>query len=195
MWRTDQAPNLAADYLGGLGDRLGHVQTVGRLAEWMVAELGLPPEIAAAAWLHDIGYAPGLAVTGFHPVDGATFLSNEGAPDRVVQLVAHHTGAWFEADERGLTNDLQRFDVPDPEDLDILNLIDLVSSPTGATTTPHDRVGEILHRYPEGHPVHRAVSRSRPELLASASRARTRLGLSDVWPAGVLESVGQTQPH
>ncbi|KGN29435.1 hypothetical protein N802_13675 [Knoellia sinensis KCTC 19936] len=84
MWRTDQAPNLAAEYLSSLGDRWEHVQTVGRLADWMIAELGLSPEIAAAAWLHDIGYAPALAVTGFHPVDGATFLANEGAPNHVV---------------------------------------------------------------------------------------------------------------
>jgi len=131
-----------------------------------------------------------LAVTGFHPLDGAAFLADEGAPDRVVNLVAHHTGATFEADEQGLTSELDRFDVPDAEDLDTLNLIGLVSSATGASTTPHERVDEILNRYPEGHPVHRAVSRSRPELLASASRARIRLGLSDVWPAGVLESMG-----
>ena len=30
--------------------------------------------IEAAAWLHDIGYAPGLAATGLHPLDGGRYL-------------------------------------------------------------------------------------------------------------------------
>ncbi|KGN40823.1 HD domain-containing protein [Knoellia aerolata] len=195
MWRTEEAPELAARYLGDLGSRWDHVENVGRLADWMVAEVALSPEIAVAAWLHDIGYAPVLADTGFHPVDGASFLADEGASDRVVSLVAHHTGARFEAEERGLERDLDQFAVPEPDDLDTLTLLDLVSSPTGAITTPRERIDEILTRYPESHPVHRAITRSRPELLASASRARVRLGLSDVWPAGVLERVGEPQPH
>ncbi|MBK8729209.1 MAG: VTT domain-containing protein [Tetrasphaera sp.] len=37
MWRTDEAPSLTAGYLGGLGDRWEHVQTVGHLADWMAA--------------------------------------------------------------------------------------------------------------------------------------------------------------
>lgn len=195
MWRTEEAPELAARYLGDLGTRWDHVETVGRLADWMVAEVGISSDIAAAAWLHDLGYAPALAITGFHPVDGATFLADACAPDGVVSLVAHHTGARFEAEERGLETDLGRFSVPDADDLDALNLLDLVSSPTGAITTPRERVDEILNRYPEGHPVHRAITRSHYELLASALRGRVRLGLSDVWPVGVLEGVGEAQPH
>ncbi len=30
--------------------------------------------LVAAAYLHDIGYAPELAITGFHPLDGARHL-------------------------------------------------------------------------------------------------------------------------
>ena len=29
--------------------------------------------LIAAAYLHDIGYAPALQQTGFHPIDGAMF--------------------------------------------------------------------------------------------------------------------------
>lgn len=195
MWRTKNAPELAAEYLSDLGPRWVHIQTVGRLADQIVDDHGQTAGIAAAAWLHDIGYAPDLAVTGFHPVDGATFLADQGAPDQVVSLVAHHTGARFEAEERGLQKELARFPLPPAEDLDTLTLLDLVSSPTGQLTTPDERVAEILSRYPDGHPVNRAVTRSQPELLASAARARTRLGLSDVWPAGFLEGVGEAQPH
>ena len=54
-------------------------------------------ELVAAAWLHDIGYAPGLAVSGFHPADGARFVRSQGFPELVVSLVAFHTGAVIEA--------------------------------------------------------------------------------------------------
>ncbi|WP_404385266.1 HD domain-containing protein [Knoellia locipacati] len=195
MWHAEKAPKLAAEYLSDLGSRWAHIQTVGRLADRIVENHGLPTDIAAAAWLHDIGYAPALAVTGFHPIDGARFLADQGAPDQVVSLVAHHTGARFEAEERGIERALARFPLPYADDLDALTLLDLVSSPTGSLTTPDERVAEILSRYPEPHPVNRAVTRSQPELLASAARARARLGLSDVWPAGFLESVGETQSH
>lgn len=195
MWRTEKAPELAAEYLGDLGPRWAHTQTVGRLADRIVEDHGLRTDIAAAAWLHDIGYAPELEVTSFHPVDGATFLLDQAVPEQVVSLVAHHTGARFEAEERGLQEELARFPLPHAEDLDTLTLLDLVSSPTGELTTPAQRVAEILSRYPGDHPVHRAVTRSQSELLASAARARARLGLSDVWPAGFLEGVGETQSH
>jgi hypothetical protein len=37
--------------------------------------LSLPDDLVAAAWLHDIGYAPELAKTGFHPLDGSAALA------------------------------------------------------------------------------------------------------------------------
>jgi hypothetical protein len=45
--------------------------------------------LVAAAWLHDIGYAPGLAETGFHPLDGARWLRTAGFGDRLAGLVAY----------------------------------------------------------------------------------------------------------
>ncbi|GGV75649.1 hypothetical protein GCM10010228_39610 [Streptomyces massasporeus] len=53
--------------------------------------------LEAAAVLHDIGYAPDLAKTGFHPLDGARYLRDvAGADNRVINLVAHHSCAWME---------------------------------------------------------------------------------------------------
>jgi HD superfamily phosphodiesterase len=36
--------------------------------------------LQAAAWLRDIGYAPGLAVTGLHALDGAKMASRMSMP-------------------------------------------------------------------------------------------------------------------
>jgi hypothetical protein len=69
-----------------------------------IAPAVLPAEeretLIAAAWLHDIGYAPALAKTGFHPLDGARHLEALGVDRRLCCLVAHHSGATFEAEER-----------------------------------------------------------------------------------------------
>jgi len=63
-------------------DRLAHSQAVARRAE--VLALTVDQESAlllvAAAWLHDIGYAPGLHNTGYHPIDGAPHLQSIGWP-------------------------------------------------------------------------------------------------------------------
>lgn len=148
---------------------------------------GLAPEhVAAAAWLHDIGYSPTLAVTGFHPLDGATWLLNHGAPERVAGLVAFHTGAPFEAEQRGLSDELAAIPAPDPDELDIMTLCDLTSTPAGEVTTPEARITEILTRYGRAHAVHLAVTRSRPHLLAAAHRARESLDLPDDWANDAL---------
>ncbi len=183
------APKLASEYLSGLGRRWDHVQAVGRLAEELAAADMVSSDVVAAAWLHDLGYAEELSTTGFHPLDGATFLMNERVPAEIVALVAHHTGADFEAGERGLSEHLAELPAPEPDELDVLTLLDLVTAPDGTPTDPETRVAEILSRYPTFSPVHRAVARSQHALLASAQRARDRLGLSDEWLAGLPEGV------
>ena len=64
--------------------------------------------LIAAAYLHDIGYAPELVVTGFHPLDGARWLRAEGY-ERLACLVAHHSGARFEAQLKGFAEALDAF--------------------------------------------------------------------------------------
>jgi predicted hydrolase (HD superfamily) len=189
MWRPEHAEKVASEYLSGLGRRWDHVRAVGRLADTLAAAGTISSDVAAAAWLHDLGYAEELSTTGFHPLDGAAFLANEGAPAEVVGLVAHHTGADFEAEERGLRAELATMPAAGPDELDVLTLLDLVIAPDGAVTDPETRIAEILSRYPVSSPVHRAVSRSRAALLASAERAREKLGLPDEWPAGAAEGV------
>lgn len=167
----------------GMGARWSHLVAVGTTAEQLAAQSKLVPEaVVSAAWLHDIGYAPELVDTGMHAIDGAQALARMGAPGEVVGLVAHHTGARFEAEERGLTQEWTELPEPDHAALDLLNLIDLSTSPTGQEIVDADRIKEILQRYDERHPVHRAVTRSQEEMLASSARAKRRLGLPDDWP-------------
>lgn len=186
---SDEASDLAARHLADMGSRWAHVQAMGHLADALAAEGRVSSDVATAAWLHDVGYAPELAHTGFHPLDGARFLQGLSVQANVVALVAHHTGAAYEAAERGLSGALTALPSPILTDLEELNLLDLVIGPDGSPTTTSARLREVLERYPANDPVHRAVAVSRPALLVGADRARRRLGLPDEWPLSVTEGM------
>jgi hypothetical protein len=84
-----------------------------------------------------VGYAPRLAVTEFHPLDGARFLRDEHEADsRLVRLVAHHSFALLEAEARGTRATLQaEFPLPDDQFLmDALAWCDMTTSPLGRPT-------------------------------------------------------------
>ena len=186
-WTTARAHEVAESCLHEMGDRWLHVQAVGRSAEELLARgFEVSEAVVMAAWLHDVGYAESVAATGFHPLDGAEWLRQQAAPEGVVALVAYHSGARFEAEERGLADELASFPAPDQSELDVLTLIDLSTSPIGQRVAVNERLAEILVRYPDQHPVHRAVSRSRGYLADSANRAAKRLGLADVRTGSVL---------
>lgn len=110
-----------------------------------------------------------------HAVDGAIYLRSRHAPAEIVSLVAYHTGAEYEADERGLAHELAAFERPDQYLLDVLTLVDLSVGPTGEPMSVVTRFDEIFERYPSHHAVHRAVSRSRRYLEECVARAVDRL--------------------
>jgi HD superfamily phosphodiesterase len=96
--------------------RRTHVQGVAARARSLAPVLGADADLLeAAAWLHDIGHAPGLAVTGLHALDGARHLRDTQHADTMLcRLVAHHSCAIVEADERGLANVLSHEFEPAP---------------------------------------------------------------------------------
>ena len=101
------AEHLARELLQEpLPRRWAHVQGVAARARSLAPVLGADAELLeAAAWLHDIGYAPGLAVTGLHQLDGARYLRDAQHADAMLcRLVAHHSCAIVEAGERGLAD-------------------------------------------------------------------------------------------
>ena len=126
----------------------------------------------AAAILHDVGYAPRLAVTGFHPLDGARFLRDEHrADERLVRLVANHTFALLEAEERGLRAALEaEFPILDDQFLvDALVYCDMTTAPDGLPTTAPARVAEIVARYGPNTVVGRFIQWAEPEILSTAA--------------------------
>ena len=63
----------AERFLSPLGPHWSHVRQVGEQAR-RIAHVVPPADrdlLVAAAYLHDVGYAPELAKSGFHPLDGA----------------------------------------------------------------------------------------------------------------------------
>ncbi|WP_211273198.1 phosphohydrolase [Streptomyces hirsutus] len=122
--------------------------------------------LAAAAWLHD---------TGFHPLDGARYLESLGAPARLVRLVAHHSGAVYEAEQRGLSAELALYEREDSPVLDALILADMTTGPAGQSFDFDTRIDEILVRYEPGSEVHNAISKARPYLQGAVERTLDRM--------------------
>ena len=171
------AAQLAERLLAPLGRRWLHVQEVVAQAGELAAVL---PEadgedLISAAWLHDVGYSPELMDTGLHPLDGARYLRRHSWPARVVGLVAHHSGARFEAQERGLQDELAEFPFEDSPLLDALALADLTTGPAGERVSYEDRIDEILRRYPAENPVHRTWLSARYTMAAALERSQRLL--------------------
>ncbi|WP_295118297.1 HD domain-containing protein [uncultured Leifsonia sp.] len=184
---VDRARTLARERLAvAMPQRWAHVVGVAKTASDIAPRL-LEKDadaIVAAAWLHDVGYAPSIAMTGFHPVDGARFAKCAGMPALVVSLIAHHSGASAEAIERGLDAELAEFDRPPRDVLDVVTYADMTTAPDGTPIEADRRVSEILSRYSRDDPVHAAVSRSSDELLAAVARIKDQLRLA---PAGASQ--------
>lgn len=173
-----QAMDLAARLVSPTRPRWLHVAAVARKAEIIhgVVAAGSQDILLAAAWLHDVGYAPALVDTKLHSLDGAYYLQRVGCYPRLCALVAHHSGARFEAEERGLSAELAEFPLEDSPVMDALVYADLTTGPRGQDMGYDERIDEILVRYPPDDPVHRAWMRAREELRPHIDRVLARLG-------------------
>lgn len=156
-----------------------HSQGVAARAATLTVVVGNQAELLlSAAVLHDVGYAPRLAVTGFHPLDGARFLRDEHrADERVTRLVANHSFALLEAEERGLRGVLEA-EFPLLEDqfvVDALVYCDMTTTPDGQPTSAPKRVAEIVGRYGADSIVGRFIRRAEPEIYAAIGRVEAAL--------------------
>lgn len=176
VWARQLAESLLAE---PLPRRWAHSKGVAAKAKSLEGILGEDAELLwAAAMLHDIGYTPTLATTGFHPLDGARYLhGHKTADERLVRLVANHSCAVLEAEERGLREALEaEFPVLDDAALvDALAYCDMTTTPDGEPTTVDTRLAEILGRYGLDSIVGRFIRRAEPELCAAVRRVESRL--------------------
>jgi hypothetical protein len=175
------AAQLARDLLEvPLPRRWDHVQGVADRARSLAPILGNEAELLeAAAWLHDIGYSPEIAETGFHPLDGARYLRDVQQADHALcSLVANHSCAIIEAQERGLADALSiEFPAP-PENLnDALAYCDMTTTPTGDAVSVHERISEIKERYGPHDVVTRFIRKAEPQLVSSVVRTDQRIFL------------------
>jgi putative nucleotidyltransferase with HDIG domain len=149
--------------------RWAHSQGVAARARHLAPVLGQDANlIEAAAWLHDIGYAPELGMTGFHPLDGARYLRDiQRADPLLCSLVAHHSFALVEATGRGLADVLvAEFPLPPDLLLAALTYCDLTTSPDGERVSISWRLADIRARYGPDHLITRGLDRTKPQVAA-----------------------------
>jgi hypothetical protein len=174
MELSSWAGNHTEDLLRPLGRRWQHARAVADVARDLAG--GLTAEDAdvliAAAYLHDIGYAPELTITGFHPLDGARHLRTRGH-ERLAGLVAHHTRARHEARLRGWESALAVFDDEDTFVSAALAYCDLTTGPSGERMTPERRLIDVEARYGRQSPVTRGLRSAWTELMDAVEQVET----------------------
>ena len=115
------------------------------------------------------------ALPGRPPASGR----DHGYGDRLLwTLVAHHTCANVEAEERGLGDVLAaEFPVDDAPWVAVaaLTYCDMNTGPDGRPLDVDQRLAEIFVRYPPDHLVHRAITRAEPLLRAQVAETEQRL--------------------
>ncbi|HYN56295.1 MAG TPA: HD domain-containing protein [Motilibacterales bacterium] len=146
-----EAEAIARNLLGDEGTRLAHVHTAGSMADGLglLFDAEQAALLVAAATLHDIGYSPRIARTGFHPLDGALHLRAIGLSERLCSLVAHHSEAGMLAVQQGVLDlDLQ---FPRERSLlaDALVYADMHSAPDGLVIRAEHRLADIARRRPD----------------------------------------------
>ena len=157
--------------------RWAHIQGVAARARGLAPVLGADADLLeAAAWLHDIGYAPSLAATGLHALDGARYMRDAQHADAMLcRLVAHHSCAIIEAEERGLADVLGLEFEPAPDALSgVLTFCDMTTSPDGELVPAEQRLAEIQQRYGPGHLVSRSIRRATPMIIRAVEQVRDK---------------------
>ena len=174
LWAQEQAKT----YLSSLGNRWLHVQGAVTVAQWLSPTISNPVErsyLLAAVYLHDIGYSPSLATLGFHPIDGACFVLNAIGDRRLAALVAHHSGARFEARLRDFGKALSPFPREQSAVAEYLNYVDMHSGVCGQICTLIERRADIERRYPPENVVIRSFRSAYPSLKQDVARVERRL--------------------
>ena len=143
--------------------RVAHVLEIAKRVRRSASKLGLSPadtDLAeCAALLHDIGYWEPIAQSGFHPIDGARFLTAHGEP-QLARFVVGHSCSPEEAAVAGISGVEQDSSL-------IAKLItywDVQVKQGGEVVSYEERLADILARYGEDSAVGRANLLARPRI-------------------------------
>jgi hypothetical protein len=165
MPMSEWAANYAESLLAPFEERWAHVQGVARLARRV--SVILPPSegdvLLAAAYVHDLGYAPSLVETGLHALDGARHLRALNH-ERLAGLVAYHSSSWPEAELRGLTAELEEFEDEASDTSMALTYCDMTTNGVGTVVTFSERLDDVERRYGADHVVTVSLRRAQPEI-------------------------------
>ncbi len=111
--------------------------------------------------------------TGVIELDGARCLRDvQHAGPLLCRLVAHHSCAVIEAEERGLAHILTREFAPPPRPLTIC---DMTTSPDGDQVQVTHRLAEIHDRYGTAHLVSRSIRRATPLILEAVGQVNASI--------------------
>jgi hypothetical protein len=98
------------------------------------------------------------------------------------RLVAHHSCAVIEAEERDLADILRREFEPLPQPLaEALTFCDMTATPDGEPVNVDRRLAEILHRYGSEHLVSRSIRRVTPMILQAVSQIHASVSEPVPW--------------
>jgi hypothetical protein len=180
-----EAEQLALELLHDVGTRWVHTSAVVRRARTVARALPTPAgatTLLVAAWLHDVGYAPALADTGFHPLDGARWLTAHGWAPEIAGLVAHHSASRYVAEARGLGELMATYDAPSTYQgpvADALTWADQTTGPSGRAMDVQARLEDMLRRHGPDSPNARCHAVRWPAILSAVARteATVRAGL------------------
>jgi hypothetical protein len=119
-------------------------------------------------------------VTGLHALDGAWYLRDAQHADTILcRLVAHHSCAIVEAEERGLADVLSLEFEPAPYPLSSVRTCwDMTTNPDGELVSVNRRLAEIQQRYGPGHLVSRSIQRATPMILRTVEQIQDRAARS-----------------
>lgn len=130
-------------------DRVAHVDQVWQRGQQLSLWV---PDIPAnmfslACLLHDVGRAVDPDEAAPHALAGARLLDGVGMPRALVLLVAHHSGARFEAAMRGYSSEMARYRYPSSPAMVALTYLDATTGPHGERLSPEERYDDIAARY------------------------------------------------
>ncbi len=136
------AERLAALLLAGDRDRLRHVRTAAAAA-LLVCDTVAREDVVlllCATVLHDIGYAPAVRSSGFHPLDGGCWLLSGGAPATVAGAVARHSESLLQPGAAAWPTDPTVLPAAPGPVADAITYADQTTTADGRRTTLLDRL-------------------------------------------------------